>query len=225
MTVDAVLFDLDDTLCEYEQDSREVLSTSFERCGVEPFFELSDYHARYDEFLAAGDTVAELRSACFATIAEEHGHGAATGRAVADAFADVRDHSRVRFCPGASAALDAIARDHTVGVVTNGAPEMQRTKMAALGIDDRVETTVFAGHDAPAKPAPEPFERALADLDATPDRAVHVGNSLDSDVAGAHAAGLRSVWVPADPSLAPDPEPHFAFETLHPVGDRPWLDG
>ncbi|RBI61765.1 HAD family hydrolase [halophilic archaeon] len=223
MSVDTVLFDLDDTLCEYEQDSREVLAESFDRCGVEPFFELSDYHARYDEFLTDGETIAELRANCFAAIAEESGHGAETGRAVADAFADVRDHSRVRFCPGASETLEALARDHAVGVVTNGGPEMQRTKMAALGIDDRVEAVVFAGHDAPAKPEPEPFERALAELGSTPDRAVHVGNSLDSDVAGAHAAGLRSVWVPADPSVVPEPEPHFAFETLRPLGDRPWL--
>ncbi len=101
---------------------------------------------------------------------------------------------------------------------------MQRTKMAALGIDDRVDAVVFAGHDAPVKPEPEPFERALAELGSTPDRAVHVGNSLDSDVAGADAAGLRSVWVPADPSVVPEPEPPFAFETLRPLGDPPWLD-
>ncbi|WP_458190596.1 HAD family hydrolase [Haladaptatus sp. NG-WS-4] len=222
MTVDTVLFDLDDTLLEYKQDSHEVLSASFETVGVEQFFDIPDYHARYDEFLERGVSVDEQRANCFAAIASEQGYDAETGRAIADEYAEIRDHSRVRYLPGAPETLETLARNHVLGIVTNGAPKMQRTKMAALGIDDHFESVVFAGYDTPAKPNPEPFEHALSELDSEPKRAIHVGNSLVSDVSGAKAAGIEAVWVPADPSVTPDPTPDFAFETLHPLGDRPW---
>lgn len=222
VTVDTVLFDLDGTLLEYDQDSRDVLSASFDRTGIEPLFELPDYHARYDEFLESGVGVDEQRANCFAALADDAGHDAETGRAVADAFAEIRDHSRVRYLPGAAETLETLAGTHALGIVTNGSPAMQRTKMAALGIEEYADAVVFAGHDAPAKPSPEPFERALSELDSSPERAVHVGNSLETDIPGAKAAGVGAVWVPADLSVTPDPAPDFSFETLHPLGDRPW---
>lgn len=193
MTVDAVLFDLDDTLLEYEQNSRDVLSASFDRTGIEPFFELPDYLARYDEFLEPGIGVDEQRANCFAAIASEWGYGEETGRAVADAFAEIRDHSRVRYLPSAAETLETLAGSHALGIVTNGSPAMQRTKMAALRIEEYADAVVFAGHDAPAKPNQEPFERALSELDSSPRHAVHVGNPLETDVSGAKAAGLRTV--------------------------------
>ncbi|HEV2786980.1 MAG TPA: HAD hydrolase-like protein, partial [Solirubrobacteraceae bacterium] len=47
------------------------------------------------------------------------------------------------------------------------------------------------------KPAPGIFRRALALAGAAPDegRALHVGDSLEADVAGALGAGLRAVLV------------------------------
>ncbi|SIR29017.1 putative hydrolase of the HAD superfamily [Haladaptatus litoreus] len=222
MDIDTVLFDLDDTLLEYEQDSRDVLSSSFDRVGVEPFFDIPAYHARYDEFLERGKSVDEQRSNCFAAIARDAEYDPNVGRTVAEAFADIRDQSRVRYLLGAPVMLETLARDYALGIVTNGSPEMQRTKMTALGIDEYVDAIVFAGHDARAKPHPELFESALAELDSTPERAIHVGNSLSTDVPGAKAAGLGAVWVPANPEITPDPTPDFAFETLHPLAEHPW---
>ena len=45
------------------------------------------------------------------------------------------------------------------------------------------------------KPAPAIFERALALAGVTPDQAIHVGDSLDEDVAGARAAGIEPVLI------------------------------
>jgi HAD superfamily hydrolase (TIGR01549 family) len=220
--IDTLLFDLDDTLLEYEQRSKDVLAASFDRVGVAPFFDIPTYHARYDEFLEAGLSVDEQRADCFAAIARENGHGDEIGRRVAAAFADVRDHSRVRYLPGASETLGALAEEHAIGIVTNGAPEMQRTKMTALGIERYADAVVFAGHDTPAKPNPDPFERALSELGTVPERALHVGNSLDTDIPGAKAAGIGAVWVPATRDVTPDPVPDLAFETLRPLAERPW---
>ncbi|WP_276279520.1 HAD family hydrolase [Halorussus caseinilyticus] len=222
--IDAVLFDLDGTLVEYERPPGELLDLAFESAGEDSFFDVGEYFDRFGDHLAPGVSIAEGRANCFAEIAADRGHAPERGRAVADAFAAERDHSRVECLPGARETLDELADDHALGVVTNGPPEMQTTKLEAAGLADCFETVVFAGHDAAAKPDPEPFEVALADLGATADRAVHVGNSLSSDVAGAHAAGVGSVWVPSEEGVEPDPEPHYALSSLERLADseRPW---
>jgi putative hydrolase of the HAD superfamily len=48
------------------------------------------------------------------------------------------------------------------------------------------------------KPAPAMFEQALALTGATASQAIHVGDSLEEDVAGARAAGIEPVLVRRD---------------------------
>ncbi|WP_049898976.1 HAD family hydrolase [Halococcus agarilyticus] len=220
-TVDTVLFDIDDTLCAYRRSGAEVLAAAFEAAGVEPFFGITDYYDRYSRFVDRTDTIQELRAACFAAIADERGRDPDRGRAVAAAYADERDQWNVDALPGAREAVDRLATDHRLGVVTNGAPGMQAKKLAAIGLDDAFEIVVHAGYDAPAKPDPEPFRRALDALDTDPDSTVHVGNSLTSDVPGAQAAGLRAAWL-ADGST-PDPVPEYTLDSMADLHEPPWL--
>jgi len=82
---------------------------------------------------------------------------------------------------------------------------------------------VFAGHETPPKPDPEPFRRALDDLGVAPERAVHVGDSLATDVAGAARAGLRAIRLRTDPEAesagesGPDPASNSDRETRQPA--------
>ncbi|MCU4718505.1 HAD family hydrolase [Halapricum hydrolyticum] len=221
--IDTVLFDLDDTLCQYERSPADVLAIAFERAGVQPFFEATEYVDRFTEFSQAGDDVRDIRRAAFETFAEEAGRDPDCGRAVAEAFAGERDQSRVEFRAGADQAVESLADAYRLGVVTDGDPWMQSQKIEALGIGDAFETVVHGGHDAPTKPDPEPFGLALEALDATPGSAVHVGDSVASDVRGANNAGLTSVWAPLDPKR-PDPsvEPDYRIDSLRDLLDEPW---
>ena len=215
MTHEAVLFDVDDTLCRYRRTGDELLSVAFERTGVDPFIALEEYHDRYPEFVDDTDSMTDLRERCFAAIAAEKSRDPAVGRRVAAVYADERDHGNVEPLAGVESALDAVG-DRPLGVVTNGAPEMQSAKLEALGLTDAFDVVVYAGYDVPAKPSPEPFEAALSALSVRPERAVHVGNSLRSDVAGARAAGVETVWLAegSDPPERPTPEPDHAISTL-----------
>lgn len=220
-TVRAVLFDLDDTLCAYRRPGDELITTACEAVGVEPFFDGATYEARYGEFTDESEDVADLRERCFAAIAADRGRDPEVGRAIARAFAAERDYGNVRPLAGAREAVESLARRYRVGVVTNGAPGMQRRKLAALPFADRFETVVHAGYDTAAKPAAAPFHEALSTLDASPDRAVHIGNSAASDVAGAHNAGLRSVWL-RQPDGPGDHRPHFTIDRMGDLTAPPW---
>jgi putative hydrolase of the HAD superfamily len=105
-------------------------------------------------------------------------------------------------------ALDDLAADHALGLLTNGASCLQREKLAASGLAGRFAAVVVSGEVGVGKPDPAIFAHALDALGADAADAVMVGNSLDHDVAGARAAGMRAVWVnrfgherPADDAL------------------------
>lgn len=234
-SVEAVLFDLDDTLVAYDQSRADLLAAAFESEGVEPFFTPAEYLDRVGEFVGddAGET-GSFRERCFAALARERGRDPDLGRRLARAYVESRDFSAVSLCPGAREAVTALAEDHALGMITNGPRTHQRQKLEAVGLEDAFEVEVYAGYDTQAKPAAEPFERALAELGVGAERAVYVGNSHATDVAGARAAGVRAVWTPgeqgadSDSGSAPDPDsdldpaPDFVCATLADLVPPPW---
>jgi len=225
--VEAVFLDLDGTVWEYRRSADEVLTAAFEAAGVDPAFDAADYVDRIPKFGDDVETEAELRRRCFVDVGAERGVDAEAARAVADAYSRERDYRDVRPLPGAREAIAALGERYALAAVTNNGPEAQRPKLDELDLDGAFDAVVCAGDLPESKPHPLPFEVALEAVDAAPERTVHVGNSLASDVTGAARAGMRSVYVPdsgrhrvdRDVDLA---EPTFRAETLGELADPPW---
>lgn len=216
MVPHTVLFDLDSTLCRSTQDDEEIHAAAFDQAGIDPFCGVETIREVGPE-VGNADTDHEYFRRLFELAADREDAGPVDADALAVATLDVVDNSAVEWRPGAKAALD-VAREHTtVGLVTNGSRESQRTKLDVLGIADAFETTVYAGDDTEPKPSPAPFEVALADLDAQAETSLYVGNDYRADVVGAKRAGLDACWVPSDHDMgAPaDPEytPEYTFES------------
>lgn len=99
---------------------------------------------------------------------------------------------------GALAALAQLRARVPVAIVTDGAAAGQLAKVRALGLSGGVDAVVVSdalGGRALRKPHPAAFHRALQLLDAAPGTTVHIGDRPAKDMAGAAAAGLRSVRV------------------------------
>lgn len=217
----AVLFDLDGTLIEYERSPGEVLEASFRRVGVEPLFPVEDYYDRFEEFATRTDTMAGLRSECFAALAEKHGHHPSIGRRVAEAFDQERDQTNVTVLPGVPEVLDTLQSSHRLGLVTNGTKKAQEAKIHSVNLDAWMDCIVVAGRRLPPKPSPEPIEHALRELNVEASHAIFVGDSLEHDVGAARTAGVRSVWV----SGGNDPQEHrpdYCLETIADLMPPPW---
>jgi putative hydrolase of the HAD superfamily len=94
------------------------------------------------------------------------------------------------------------------------------------GLLDFFSATVYSSEVGVAKPHPAIFRSALEKLGVEPGRAVHVGDRLATDVAGAQAAGMLAVLIEVpqrvefDPAITPDarirelPELPAALDTL-----------
>lgn len=209
---EAVLFDIDGTICEYEREVDEMLEVAFDAAGVEPFFDPNDYRRRFDDFTDEAETIADLRERCFGAIAREYDRDPGLGREVARAYADERDHGNVRFIDGAQVALEQLSRSTPLAAVTNGSPEMQTPKLAALEVDC-FETVVHAGYETPAKPDPKPFEVALECLGVAAEDSLYVGNDIQADVRGAHNAGMAAAWISNGGAVPAEYRPEYVLDT------------
>jgi putative hydrolase of the HAD superfamily len=93
--------------------------------------------------------------------------------------------------PGARALLRQLrVRGIAAGVVTNGPSAWQRRKLEITGIDGLVDAVVVSGEISVLKPDPRPFLIACERLGVPPAAAVMVGDKADVDITGAEAAGL-----------------------------------
>lgn len=192
--IDAVLFDLDGTLCQHAGDADAAYRRAFDRIGAEPFGEPSALWAALDGPPDPDDRVGYL-GAGLVRVAAQHGRGDVDPIELAEALVDGVDEIGVEFVPGAAAALDAATARGKTGIVTNGPQSRQERKVRSLGLDERVDVVVYAGDLARRKPHATPFREALTALGVPAERALYVGDSLAYDVAGAHNAGLRVAWV------------------------------
>lgn len=137
----------------------------------------------------------ELRRIALANLAEEFGDADADENvaAVLERFTEARgERTDAYLLPAALPAVAALReRGLAVGALTNG----NARRCGRLGA--AVDFWVGAGDCGAAKPALAPFLAACAAAgNIRPGELVHVGDSVESDVAGALAAGCRAVWCP-----------------------------
>jgi putative hydrolase of the HAD superfamily len=104
--------------------------------------------------------------------------------------------------PDAAPALRELrARGVRLVVVSNWDVSLHE-RLAETGLAELVDGAVASAELGRAKPDRAIFEHALALAGAAPEGALHAGDSLEADVGGALAAGLRAVLVARDGAIA-----------------------
>jgi 2-haloalkanoic acid dehalogenase type II len=220
--VNAVLFDLDDTLVPDYADflaavddaaaalgapaamGRAVHERARPRWGQAPeatrhMRDMSSWEALWAPFPAEAEAWADAyRSGAWHDALVAHGvDDPALARRLAEAYCEHR-HARCRPYPEAVAALDALRGRVKLAVVTNGMEQHQRTKLDAAGLTGRFDAIVSSQAVGASKPDPAIFRAALERLGCRADQAVMVGDNPLRDIAGAQQAGLRAVWIDRD---------------------------
>ena len=85
-----------------------------------------------------------------------------------------------------------------VGIVTNGYTAMQSKKIKHHALDRHSDFVLISEAVGSHKPEPGIFKEALGLAQATPDRALFVGDNLVNDIAGATEAGMRAILIDRD---------------------------
>jgi putative hydrolase of the HAD superfamily len=164
--------------------------------------EIAYYRAHLDQGRDAA-AVGELRRRCAAVLRSALPAGAATldlDRVVEALLASLRFGA---FADVRPALLLARERGQRLIVVSNWDVSL-RGVLRGLGLAPLFDGILTSAEAGVRKPAPAIFEQALSLAGAgraraiEPGEAIHVGDSLDEDVAGARAAGIEPVLVRRD---------------------------
>lgn len=91
--------------------------------------------------------------------------------------------------------LIELRQHYTLVVITNGPIFSQHPKLAATEMSEWVDHIIVGGEEPEEKPAASIFRKALKLADVKPEEALHIGDSLAADIAGANDMDILSVWV------------------------------
>lgn len=209
MTLKLVLFDVDDTLCDYAGARDLRLRHAF----TAAFAARRGGGVDLDEVVAESIAIHPHGTDHFEELLTRYGVESA------DAIAEARDWYQsnrfygLRLFPDAIPTLTAARREgRAVGLITNGPADIQRAKIELLGLTRHIDFALISGELGIAKPDPAIFEEALHRAGVTAREALFIGDSPEFDIAGARAAGIRAIWVNrtgrpwSHPSCPPDRE-------------------
>ena len=116
-----------------------------------------------------------------------------------DEFASTYSRKRweaIRPLPGALQTLRTVRGSGVrMGLVTNGNADLQRSKVERFALAAHFDCILIEGELEYGKPDQRIFRDALAQLEVEPTNAWMVGDSLEFDIAGSQHSGLAGVWV------------------------------
>lgn len=120
------------------------------------------------------------------------------------------------FVPGAEQLLETLHGKYHLYICSNGSKKVQDSRIASSGIAKCFDGIFISEELGLNKPDKRYFEACFAQiLDFKRESSIMVGDSLTSDIKGAHNAGLRSVWFnPAHKAMTGDAAPDYEIDAL-----------
>lgn len=124
---------------------------------------------------------------------DEHGFpDPGLARSIAADFASLRGRRYYAFAPARSV-LTALKPRFDLAILTNGAPELQWSKVHGSGLEDLFDSVTVSGDHSIGKPRKEIFQ-VVMDKHPGARGFIMIGNSLTSDIRGARNAGIPCIW-------------------------------
>jgi putative hydrolase of the HAD superfamily len=208
--IEAVLFDGDQTLWDFERVMREALRAIVDelraarpgrftdalgwddlerdRAAVGEEWDGIEYNLARLRVLGFARTLRRLRAA----EGGDDGADEALTLELSDSYFGHRDRDPALF-PDTVPCLDALRAHYRLGLLSNGSRLPEK-----VGLDGYFESVVFAQDHRVAKPDKAIFEIVENQLGLAPAGCVLVGDHPVNDVVGAKRAGWSAVWIVRD---------------------------
>jgi HAD superfamily hydrolase (TIGR01549 family) len=202
--VNAVVFDLDDTLLDHQYSSRcglAALKQEYQFLRTVPLEDLEQENFRlrnelHIESMGGGLSLEQVRIERFRRLFRFVGVEVTTETAKTALVHFRRNYQTARRpIDGVVALLKKLRAIVKIGVISNHMVQEQREKLSVCGIDRFIDVLVVSEEVGFAKPDRVIFEVTLDRLNSTAAEAVMIGDTWETDIIGAHRAGIRSIWL------------------------------
>lgn len=193
------LFDLDNTLLDFDRSSREAFAEAIESldliCTDRMFAQYAEINHRYWQLYERGKIrSSEMRRARFADFLKLYDKEEKADE-ISHLYLDNLSQ-KVHWVEGAKEVLDALkANGASLALITNGLKSVQRPRLKLSGLEEYFELVVISEEIGCAKPQRAYFEHTLRELNHPPiERVLVVGDNPRSDVLGGQQFGLDTCW-------------------------------
>lgn len=227
MSIDAALFDLDDTLYSYPPckeagkeaafEAARELGYDLDRAGFESLYQAGRREVKRE---VPGTAASHERFLYFKRGLELHAETARPGdaKALGEAFWDAYLAEMTCYPRVEETLADLRNRGIDVGIVTNLTTRIQLAKLERLGLADGIDLLLTSEETGREKPGSVMFTLPLVRLDRRASETVMVGDNVDADVVGANAVGLETVLFDprgeVDGALEGDRKPDYRIDAF-----------
>ncbi len=205
MTYQHILFDLDGTLWDFHENSKDTLHTLFGEHQLAVQLNC-DFETYYESYIKINDHYwalfrdnkidkNELRygrfNASFKAFAYDNLDLAKTFN---DAYLKLSPY-KTKLLEGTFELLDYLKEKYTLHIVTNGFPEVQHIKMTNSGLLPYFQELFISEEIGYNKPDKKIFEYIFEKLNTTADKCIMIGDSWEADIIGAKNVNMDYIYL------------------------------
>lgn len=206
MRYKAILFDIDDTLMDFQTGNRRAVNRLMDELGY-------CHPERYDQYEAINlacwralekglMTQNQLRLARFVRFFDRYPVPGDPEWA-AERFIELLGEQCIPL-PHSEDVVLQISEKLPTAIVTNGISAVQRNRLSRSPLRHMIDGFVISEEVGFAKPRPEIFLRALEPFGVAPRDALMIGDGIHSDILGANNAGIDACWLNPDGKPLPE---------------------
>ncbi|WP_379088071.1 YjjG family noncanonical pyrimidine nucleotidase [Pedobacter sp. UC225_65] len=199
-----IFFDLDHTIWDFDRNAQETLLELYEvyqlkTLGLHSAQDFIDRYTENNHRLWAQYHLGEisketLRAERFRNTFIELG---VSPEQVPQQFED--DYVRIsptktNLFAGAEKVLGYLQKKYQLHIISNGFKETTLTKMEVSGLNPYFTQVIISEDVGVNKPNPAIFEHALTKAAAEKQESIMIGDSLEADIRGAQAFGLKAIF-------------------------------
>jgi len=200
-----VFFDLDHTLWDFEQNSKDALKEIFVDLALHEIL-----HCNFEDFLIVYHTInfnyweaykknkvsrEELRNGRFRdTLAHFNSNDNTLARVISENYISKSPYKKQLF-EGAIRVLDYLThKGYELHIITNGFNEVQFIKLTESGLLPYFKTITTSEHAGHNKPDHKIFLHALSVAGAKKVESIMIGDNYEADIEGAIKFGMSAIW-------------------------------
>jgi putative hydrolase of the HAD superfamily len=199
-----VFFDLDKTLWDFDENSRQALIELYELNTLKQFG-VHDFEKFYSHYSVINDdcweqyrnnqmTKSYLRHQRFYLTLLRFGiDSRSLAKKIGVEYVEISP-TKNKLIEGTTEILNYLSDKYALYIITNGFQEVQHLKLKNTGIDHFFKDVITSERVGRRKPDPQIFDFAIRKSGGTVEESVMIGDDFYIDVKGAADVGIKSIW-------------------------------